>query len=111
MPWVVDCASEDTFLFASLTNIAALGIFIRTNDPLSVGTTLRLQFAPGGAIDPYEMLGRVAWINRLSAFGENLNPGMGVKFLDMQPDDRERLVASIRTIVYLRGEPQPHNEN
>lgn len=111
IPWAVDCATEDTFLFASMTNISALGIFIRTTEPQPVGTVLRMHFAPGGSIAPFEMVGRVAWLNRLSAFGENLNPGMGVKFVDMQPDDRERLVASIRTIAYLRREPQPYNEN
>jgi len=31
----VDYASGETFLFAYLTNISEMGIFIRTNEPLS----------------------------------------------------------------------------
>ena len=109
--WAVDCETEDTFLFASLTNISELGIFVRTDQPLAIGTVLRLSFAPRGNIEPFTMLGRVQWVNAVSLFGENLNPGMGVMFLDMQADDRERLVAAIRTIAYLRGDPTEKNRN
>ncbi|MEM9694612.1 MAG: PilZ domain-containing protein [Myxococcota bacterium] len=104
--WPVDCATEETFLFAALTNISALGIFVRTDEPLPVGTLVRLRFAPPSYIsEPFAMRGRVQWVNRITMFGENLNPGMGIRFLDLQPEDRERLVAAIRTIAYLRRDP------
>lgn len=107
--WAVDCETEDTFLFASITNVSQMGIFVRTDQPLQVGTVVKLSFAPErseGMADPaFTMLGRVQWINRVSAFGDNINPGMGIMFVDMGRDDRERLVAAIRTIAYLRGDP------
>ncbi len=31
--WAVDCVAEDTFLYASITNISAMGIFVKTMDP------------------------------------------------------------------------------
>ena len=51
------------------------------------------------------MMGRVQWVNAVNAFGENINPGMGVMFVDLKPDERERLVRVIRTIAYLRSDP------
>lgn len=111
MLWDVDCETEDTFLFASITNISEMGIFVRTNDPLPVGTTMTLRFAPRAPDTPFTMQGRVEWLNRLSAFGDNLNPGMGIKFIDLQREERERLVSAIRTIAYLRGDPTDLNRN
>ena len=99
--WTVDCDADDTFLFASIENISAMGIFLRTNAPLEVGTRVRLCFAPAQG-EAFSLPGEVQWVNRLRAFGENPNPGMGVLFVDLQPEQRERLVAIIRTIIYLR---------
>ena len=43
--WSVDCESRDTFLYASIANISEFGIFVRTQEPLEVGTRLILRFA------------------------------------------------------------------
>jgi type IV pilus assembly protein PilZ len=102
--WAVDCVASDTFLYAAITNISEMGIFVRTTDPLKVGTKLRLAFAPPGA-EAFKLEGAVAWINPLRDNGDNPNPGMGIRFVDLQPDERERLVSVIRTIAYLRDDP------
>jgi type IV pilus assembly protein PilZ len=103
--WAVDCVASDTFLYASITNISEMGIFVRTTDPLKVGTKLRLCFAPPGG-DAFTLEGAVAWVNRLRADGDNPNPGMGVRFVGLQLEDRERIVESIRTIAYIRELPR-----
>jgi type IV pilus assembly protein PilZ len=103
--WAVDCVASDTFLYASITNISEMGIFVRTTDPLRVGTKLRLKFAPPGS-ESFELEGAVAWINRIREDGDNPNPGMGVRFVNLQPEERERIVEVIRTIAYLRELPQ-----
>jgi len=64
--WAVDCVGDDTFLYASIANISAMGIFVKTTDPA------------------------------------NPNPGMGVRFVNLQPEQRERLVEVVRTIAYVR---------
>jgi type IV pilus assembly protein PilZ len=109
--WTVDCETEDTFLYASITNISEMGIFLRTDDPLPIGSIVRLHFAPRGAEAPFHMCGRVQWVNKLRAFGDNLNPGMGIAFLELSREERERLVGAIRTIAYLRGDPNDANRN
>jgi type IV pilus assembly protein PilZ len=97
----VDYASGDTFLFAYLKNISAMGIFIRTNEPLAIGTRLRLRFHVDEA-DPLVLDGEVTWINPYRPNGENINPGMGVRFIELTPDRREQVVALVRTVAYLR---------
>jgi len=99
--WAVDCVAEDTFLYASITNISAMGIFVKTVDPLPIGTRLVLSFAPPG-YEPFKLEGQVAWINPVRSDGDNPNPGLGVRFVNLRPDDRERLVDVIRTIAYVR---------
>lgn len=99
--WAVDCVTPDTFLFASITNISAMGIFVRTTQPLPRGTRLLLSFAPPGALS-FKLEGTVAWINDVREDGDNPNPGMGVRFIGLRPNERERLVEVIRTIAYLR---------
>lgn len=103
--WAVDCVASDTFLYASITNISEMGIFVRTTKPLEVNTKLRLTFAPPGA-ESFELEGFVAWVNSVRADGDNPNPGMGVRFTHLQPDERERLVEVITTIAYLRESPR-----
>lgn len=99
--WAVDCVASDTFLFASITNISAMGIFVRTTEPLRPGTRLLLSFAPPGA-ESFKLEGTVAWINSVRPDGDNPNPGMGIRFINLMPEQRERLVEVIRTIAYLR---------
>lgn len=99
--WDVDCVAEDTFLYASITNISAMGIFIRTDEPLPVGTPMDLAFAPPGH-SPFRLHGRVAWVNPLRPNGDNPNPGMGVRFTELSSEARERLVDVIHAITYVR---------
>ncbi len=100
--WSVDCRTEDTFLYASIRNISEMGIFVRTVNPLPVGTTLALRFAPSESDEPFLLVGRVQWVNSVKPLADNLNPGMGVCFVDLTSDARERLVEVIHTIAYVR---------
>ncbi|MBX3259997.1 MAG: TIGR02266 family protein [Labilithrix sp.] len=99
--WAVDCVASDTFLFASITNISAMGIFVRTVEPLKTGTRLLLTFSPPGA-QGFKLEGTVAWVNDVRPDGDNPNPGMGIRFINLKLEERERLVEVIRTIAYLR---------
>jgi type IV pilus assembly protein PilZ len=100
--WSVDCETEDTFLYANITNISDMGIFVRTDNPLPVGTHLTLRFAPPDVDKAFVLAGVVQWVNPVKPLGENLNPGMGIHFQSLTPDDRERLVEIVRTIAYVR---------
>jgi type IV pilus assembly protein PilZ len=98
----VDCETEDTFLYASIRNISEMGIFVATRQPLEIGTRLRLRFAPPGSRQPFTLIGIVQWINPVRVLADNLNPGMGIIFVELTLQDRERLVDAIHTIAYIR---------
>jgi len=104
----VDYASGETFLFAYLSNISEMGIFVRTESPLPIGTRLRLRFHIDEA-DALELDGEVMWINPVRVAGDNLNPGMGVAFANLSTDQREQLVALVRTVAYLRRDKHEAN--
>ncbi len=99
----VDFASGENFLFSYITNISEMGIFIRSDHPMAIGTTLRLRFG----LDDDQALqleGTVVWFNPVRADGDNPNPGMGVRFTKLTPEQRERVVAVVRTVAYLQSE-------
>ena len=101
--WPVDCAAEETFLYAATHDVSDLGIFVVTREPLDVGTRLTLRFEPGGAEASFGVSGVVQWINAVRPLSENRNPGMGVLFVGLEPQDRRRLKATIRTFAYVRN--------
>lgn len=103
--WSVDCETDETFLYASITNISELGIFVRTVYPLTVGTRLTLRFAPPKLPEALLLRGVVQWVNEVRALADNPNPGMGVAFSSLTAEERERIVEVIRTFAYVREIP------
>ncbi|HXJ23161.1 MAG TPA: TIGR02266 family protein [Polyangia bacterium] len=103
----VDYKSADNFLFAYITDISAMGIFIRTNAPEPPGTKLNLSFAPAGG-PRLNLEGRVMWVNpyRPGSY-DNINPGMGVQFIDLSAEQREQIVNLVRTFAYLSDDEEP----
>ena len=97
----VDYALEDNYLFAYITNISATGIFVRTTTPEQPGTRLNLRFTPDDS-GPIEVEGEVIWINPFRpGFADNLHPGMGIRFVDLDDDTRERLLELVMRFAYL----------
>lgn len=98
----VDYGSGDNFLFSSMENISEMGIFIRSLDPLPVGTHLRMRF---GIAPRLELSGTVVWVNPLRLASTrpnpNPNPGMGVRFENLTREQRELVVEFVRTVAYL----------
>jgi type IV pilus assembly protein PilZ len=99
--WAVDCETEDTFLYANITNISEFGIFVRTKEPLEAGTRVTLKFQPPGAREAFIVIGQVQWVNPVRVLSDNPNPGMGIRFTDLTRELRERLIDAVRTIAYV----------
>lgn len=97
----VDYASEENYLFAYITDVSATGIFVRTTTPEAPGTHLNLRFS---SEDPehIEIEGEVIWVNPYRPGApDNLHPGMGIRFVNLDNELRERLLALIRRFAYL----------
>ena len=97
----VDSASEENYLFAYITDISATGIFVRTTTPEPPGTQLNLRFSSENA-DVIEVDGEVIWVNPYRpGKPDNLHPGMGIRFLSLDNELRDRLLELIRRFAYL----------
>src|SRR3954451_6799527 len=95
----VDYASEDNYLFAYITDISATGIFVRTTTPEQPGTHLNLKFGDRPGL---EVEGEVIWVNPYRpGTPDNLHPGMGIRFLGLDNELRDRLFELIRRFAYL----------
>jgi type IV pilus assembly protein PilZ len=106
----VDYRSDDTFLFAYITDISQMGIFVRTVTPEPPGTRLNLRFCPPG-LGTLVLEGVVIWINPYRPGDrENLNPGMGVQFVDLTREQRQQLKQLVRTFAYLSGDAESDAE-
>ena len=88
----VDYSSGETFLFAYITNISEMGIFIRSDDPAPIGTPLKLRFGHDEG-PPLSLEGEVVWVNPIRTDGDNVNPGMGIRFRNLSLEARERVVS------------------
>lgn len=95
----VDYRCDDTFLFAYITDMSAMGIFVQTTAPKPPGTLLNLRFrAPDGK--RLDVDGRVIWVNQPHG-KDSINPGMGVQFVDLTPAQRDQILGLVRTFAYL----------
>jgi type IV pilus assembly protein PilZ len=100
----VDYGCDDTFLFAYITDMSAMGIFIQTTKPQSPGTLLSLRFrAPDSTL--IEVEGRVIWVNHPRG-PDSINPGMGVQFVDLTQPQREQILKLVRTFAYLSDDEE-----
>lgn len=98
----VDYASEDNYLFAYITDISETGIFVRTTTPEQPGCRLNLRFRPDDASPQIEIEGEVIWVNPFRPGApDNLHPGMGIRFVDLDDDVRDRLLELVRRFAYL----------
>ena len=105
----VDCEGESVYLFAISRDLSATGIFVRTLEPLAQGTRVNLRLSGAelddGLAPPPRALtieGEVAWVNpyRPGAL-ENLDPGIGIRFVDVDDRTRGELMRLVRRIAYI----------
>ncbi len=98
----VDYASEDNYLFAYITDISETGIFVRTTTPEEPGTHLNLRFRLDDASPQIEVEGKVIWVNPYRpGSADNLHPGMGIRFVELEDDLRDLLLELVRRFAYL----------
>jgi uncharacterized protein (TIGR02266 family) len=70
-------ASVDQFIMEYVTNISRSGVFIRSKDPLPVGTRVNLRFTViMDELESIEGIGEVVRVTREP-------PGMGVAFVEL----------------------------
>lgn len=84
-------ATLDQFIERYAIDVSQGGIFIRTKDPLPVGTTMRFEFQLRDASPLIMGEGTVVWIREHSPNQAGVAPGMGVRF--------DRITESSQTVL------------
>lgn len=82
-------ASVDEFIQQSGLDISRGGIFIKTKTPMEIGTVLKFEFQLSDGAPVIHGVGRVAWRRAADVATRDLPPGMGVKFIKLDPQSRE----------------------
>jgi len=94
----VDYSTVDAFFSEFTTNINEGGMFVGTDQPHPVDTTVTLHFRLPGGDDPCVVAGRVVWVREVP---DKEGPrGMGIEFEELDDLTRSRindLVRELRT--------------
>jgi len=86
----VGVESEHNFYTGFSRNISTGGLFIATHEPLSIGQEIELLFTlPAG--DVVHTPGRIAWVRDHNPDNPDDFPGMGARFVDLSPEDAEKI--------------------
>jgi uncharacterized protein (TIGR02266 family) len=92
-------ASLDAFINEYISNISASGVFIRSRQPLPIGSRVNLKFTV--IVDELEIIEGVGEVVRL----QESPPGMGVVFVELTNHSRD-LLQTLMTARRL-GERKP----
>ncbi len=94
-------ATVDQFIEQYSIDVSRGGLFIKSKSPMPVGTLLKFEFQLKDESRFIQGVGRVVWMRMPEQSSEpDRPPGMGVKFIKMDPQSR----ALVERIVAPRGE-------
>jgi uncharacterized protein (TIGR02266 family) len=83
----------DHFIARYGADVSPGGIFIRTRDPLGVGTSLRFEFNLANGQSLLNGNGTVVWVREPDQSRAGVVPGMGVRFDKLTPESQNALGA------------------
>ena len=81
----------DDFFKSYVANLGEGGLFINTTKNLPVGSLLDLEFTLPDSNQAINTKGKVVWTRPQDMSTEKMPPGMGIQFIDMNPEDKELL--------------------
>jgi uncharacterized protein (TIGR02266 family) len=80
-------ASVDEFIAEYVTNLSRSGVFIKSDEPLPVGTRVNLKFTV--IMDELETIEGIGEVVRAVHPGEDVQAGMGVVFIELSSVSRQ----------------------
>jgi len=84
---------EEYWAFAE--NLSNGGAFIVTSTPLDTGDEMVLKLHLPDGREELDLDCQVVWNNQYGDETRNLRPGMGVKFINLKPEEQRRILAYI----------------
>src|SRR6185503_10859346 len=93
----------NTFFYDYTKNISKGGTFIKTDRPLDIGTIFLFKLQVPVEAPPIELRGEVRWVVRADAppppEAGTSEPGMGIRFVYANAQERERLEHSVEKMM------------
>jgi two-component system, OmpR family, alkaline phosphatase synthesis response regulator PhoP len=90
---------SDPLLAGYALNLSTDGMFLETDATVPPGTVIELKFFLPEGESKICCTARVAWLNNGELSRQNLPPGMGVQFLDLEADARRLITGFISTML------------
>lgn len=86
--------------FADYTkNISRGGTFIRTSNPLSIGTEFMFHLLVPSLPEPLSIKGKVQWVVAEENATEDQEPGMGIGFVYDSEADRDKIANTVEKLM------------
>lgn|GEM_PF-778178 len=82
----VDLKTKESFQKAMIRNISGGGLFISTQEVLPVGEIVELTIRFPDQPEPMKIKSEVVWSQPYHKLGKNSETGMGVKFIELSPE-------------------------
>ena len=99
----VDYQSVDELFSDFARNINEGGLFVETDLPHELGTSVQLQFKIPGSEDPIQVTGLVV---RVSSGNAEEPPGMGIEFENLDSQARQHINELVRKLRADINEPE-----
>lgn len=87
----VNFKDSESFVKAYMTNVGSGGIFLKTDEPFELNQNVIVKFSLPDYKEPITAEGKVVWVNPKGGKSLSHPPGMGIKFIQMSPEDKQRL--------------------
>ena len=78
--------SDHNFYYGLSENISEGGLFVSTFQPAPLGAELEITFTLPGGKEPMRVRGRVQWVREYSERNNEVPPGVGLQFVDVDED-------------------------
>ena len=84
----VGYATDHNFYTGFLENLSSGGLFIATHQPTQIGEVMEVTFTVPGIPAPCIAIAQVTWLRDYDASNDDMVPGMGLKFIQLDPKVR-----------------------
>jgi uncharacterized protein (TIGR02266 family) len=86
-------------------DVSVGGVFVRDSDVIPPGTPVTVTLPLPGEEDEVKCRGTVAWVNQpKNSAKENYPPGIGIQFVDINPDYRDAIRRYVEKMLESKSE-------
>lgn len=89
----------NTFFADYTRNISRGGTFIKTENPLTIGTEFIFKLQIPSLKEPITLNGKVKWVVDIKDATEDSPPGMGIKFIYSNQDERDLIESKVERLM------------